>query len=406
MYKVKDIKPIYKKTIVYLAILTTATTVAWTNSASLNSFISATGSIEGIISNNDMNGKIVCTAEFFGKLPDGGEVFLYKINGINGFSVEVLSYGATIHRLFVPDKNGALSDVVLGRNKLEEYMETPNVTGGVIGRVANRISDSQFKIGDNLYQTEVSSEGFTKHSGSGNYARRNFVGKIFDRDSVAGVTLSLRDNGEGGFPGGMDISVTYSLDVNGNLRLFYEATPEEDTPISFTNHVYFNLAGHNTGSVADQILQIDADFYMPGLENGMPTGEILSVKGTAMDFTYPKAFREGFISDEPQITSIGGYDHNYCIRGRGMRRGGIAKDPKSGRCLEFFTDMPGVQLYTGVHTRENFPGKDGATYSNGHSFCLETQNYTNAVNWSQFPSMLYKAGEKFESETIYRFYVE
>jgi len=283
-------------------------------------------------------------------------------------------------------------------------METPNCAGGVIGRVANRISGARFSIGEKTYHTEISSDGFTLHSGSGNYIRRNFAGKIFERNGVAGVTLSLRDNGEGGFPGGMDVSVTYTLDVKGNLRLFYEAMPEEDTPINFTNHVYFNLAGHGSGSVADQILQIDADYYLPGLVTGMPTGEIRSVKGTAMDFSSPKALGEGFASDEPQITSIGGYDHNYCIRGRGMRRGGFAKDPLSGRCLEFFTDMPGVQLYTGVHMRDNFQGKDGAVYQKLHSFCLETQNYTNAINWSQFPSMLYRAGMKFESETVYRFY--
>ena len=347
-----------------------------------------------------------CTSELFGKLPDGGEVYLYRIHGGSGVTAEILSYGATIHRLLVPDKNGQIADVVLGRDNLEEYLQTPNITGGVIGRVVNRISDAKFTIGEKTYHTEITADDFTKHSGSANYAWRNFTGKVFEQNGVAGVILSLRDNGEGGFPGGMNVSVTYSLDANGNFRLFYEAMPEEDTPISLTNHVFFNLAGHNSGSVENQIIRIDADFYMPGLVNGMPTGEILSVKGTALDFTVPKTFGEGFASDEPQITSIGGYDHNYCIRGRGMRPGGLVKDPVSGRCLEFFTDMPGVQLYTGVHTADNFPGKDGATYSNGHSFCLETQNYTNAINWSHFPSMLYKAGEKFESETIFHFYAE
>jgi len=353
-----------------------------------------------------MNGTVSCEQELFGKLADGGEVFLYRIKGGGRVTAEILSYGATIHRLFAPDRDGKLADLVMGRDNLKEYMETPNCAGCFIGRVANRISGAQFNIGEKLYHTEKGSNGFTLHSGSANYARRNFSGKTFERDGIAGVTLSLRDNGEGGFPGGMDVSVTYSLDANGNFRLFYEAMPEEDTPISFTNHVYFNLAGHGSGSVAKQILQIDADYYMPGLENGMPTGEILSVKGTAMDFNSPKTLGEGFASTEPQIRSIGGYDHNFCIRGRGMRRGGYAKDPLSGRCLEFFTDMPGVQLYTGVHMRDNFPGKDGAVYQKLHSFCLETQNYTNAINWSQFPSMLYRAGVKFESETIYRFYTD
>jgi aldose 1-epimerase len=353
-----------------------------------------------------MSGTISCTSEVFGKLPDGGEVFLYRIHGGKGVTAEVISFGAIIHRLFAPDRNGKPADIVLGRNTVEEYMERPNCCADFIGRVANRISGAQFNIGEKVFHTDVNSRDYTLHSGSGNYAKRNFTGKMFNRENCAGVILSLRDNGEGGFPGGMDVSVTYSLDADGNFRLFYEAMPEEDTPISFTNHVYFNLAGHGAGSVANQILQIDADFYMPNLADSMPTGEILSVKGTAMDFTVPKTLGEGFDSNDPQVRIVGGYDHNYCIRGRGKRRGGYAKDPLSGRCLEFFTDMPGVQLYTGVHMRDNFQGKDGAVYQKLHSFCLETQNYTNAVNWSHFPSMLYMAGEKFESETVYRFFAE
>ena len=346
------------------------------------------------------------SSELFGTLPDGDKVFLYRIQGEKGVTAEILSFGAIIHRLYAPDRNGALADVVLGRDKLEEYFDRINCAGDFIGRVANRISRAQFQIGDKVYKTEVNSHDYTLHSATGNYGRRNFTGKAFESEGLAGVKLSLRDNGEAGFPGGMDVSLTYSLDAAGNLRLFYEAMPEEETPISFTNHVYFNLGGHDSGSVANHILQIEADFYMPNLVDSMPTGEVLSVKGTGLDFTTPKPMGEGFASDDPQVRLIGGYDHNYCIRGRGMRRGGFAKDPKSGRCMEFFTDMPGVQLYTAVHMRENFPGKDGALYQRLHSFCLETQNYTNAINWSHLPSMIYKAGEKFESETVYRFYAE
>ncbi|MCL2472266.1 MAG: galactose mutarotase [Treponema sp.] len=353
-----------------------------------------------------MNKSISCTSEIFGKLPDNSDVLLYRMHGGNGVTAEILSYGATIHRLYTPDRDGKIADIVLGRNNLKEYMEAPNVAGSVIGRVANRISGAQFAIGEKVYHTEVNSLDYTLHSGSGNYAKRNFTGKVFNLDDRAGVVLSLRDNGEGGFPGGMDVSVTYSLDEKGNLSIFYETMPEEDTPINMTNHVYFNLAGHGAGSVANHILQLNSDFFMPDLADSMPTGEILSVKNTAMDFTAPKTLGEGFDSNDPHVRIVGGYDHHYCIRGRGMRRGGFVKDPSSGRCLEFFTDMPGVQLYTGVHTRDSFPGKDGAVYQKLHSFCLETQNNTNAINWSHLPSMLYKAGVKFESETIYRFYAE
>jgi len=283
----------------------------------------------------------------------------------------------------------------------------PTCAGPVIGRVANRISGGQFTAGGKTYNTEINAAGdCTLHSGSGNYANRLFSGKIFEQDNCAGVTFFLRDNGEGGFPGGMDVFVTYSIDGEGNFKIRYEATPEEDTPISFTNHVYFNLAGHGSGSTAEQLLQLDADFYMTFHENGMPLGEILSVKDTVMDFTSLRPLGQGYNSTHPQL-SLGGYDHNYCIRGRGMRRGGHAKDLKSGRNLEFFTDMPGVQLYTGIHLFDKtLPGKDGAKYRNGCGFCLETQHYPDAVNASQFPSPMYKAGEKFLSETVFRFYKE
>ena len=354
-----------------------------------------------------MSKTISCTSEFFDKLPAGGEVFLYRIKGGKGVTAEILSYGAIIHRLFAPDRNGESADIVLGQDNIEGYKKMPNCAGPFIGRVANRISGAQFSAGGKIRRTEKNAAGdCTLHSGSGNYANRNFIGKTFERDGRAGVILSLRDNGEGGFPGGMDVSLTYSLDEDGRLELHYEAFPEEDTPISFTNHVYFNLAGHKSGSTAEQLLQLEADFFMTHHVNGLPLGEILSVKGTDMDFTSPKPLGQGFNSAEPQL-SLGGYDHNYCIRGRGMRRGGFARDPKSGRCLEFFTDMPGVQLYTGIHLFDGkCPGKDGAEYRNGCGFCLETQHYPDAVNSSQFPSPMYKAGEKFESETIFRFYAE
>jgi aldose 1-epimerase len=354
-----------------------------------------------------MSGTASCISEHFGNLPEGGEVFLYRIRGGKGVTAEVISYGAIIHRLFTPDRDGNSEDIVLGRDNIEGYKKGPSCAAPFIGRVANRISGGQFDAGGKTWYTEKNASGdCTLHSGSGNYARRNFSGKTFERDGCAGVTLSLRDNGEGGFPGGMDVSVTYSLDEEGNLKLHYEALPEEDTPISFTNHVYFNLAGHKSGSVADQLLLLEADFFMVHHKNGLPSGEILSVKGTDMDFTSLRPLGQGFNSSEPHL-SLGGYDHNYCIRGRGMRRSGLAKDPKSGRCLEFFTDMPGVQLYTGIHLSDRVcPGKDGAEHRKECGFCLETQHYPDAVNSSQFPSPMYKAGEKFESETVFRFFAE
>ena len=350
---------------------------------------------------------ISCKAEQFEVLPNGEEVFLYRMQGGKGVIAEILSYGGMIHRLFTPDKNGETADIVLGQDDITNYKKSPNCAGPVIGRFANRISGASFVAGGKTWHTDKNAAGdCTLHGGSGNYANRNFMGKTFENADSAGVVLTLRDNGEGGFPGGMDVTVTYSVDADGNLKIRYEALPEAETPISFTNHVYFNLAGHKSGSVTNQLLQINADFFMTFHENGLPLGEIWSVKGTPMDFTTPTPIGQGFGSAYPQL-SLGGYDHNYCIRGRGMRLGGFAKDPVSGRCLEFFTDMPGVQLYTGIHLFDGVcQGKDGAEYRNECGFCLETQHYPDAVNLTQFPSPMYKAGERFESETIFRFFAE
>ena len=354
-----------------------------------------------------MGGTVSCTSEHFGNLPDGSAVTLYRLQNANGITAEIITFGAIIHRMLVPDKDGNIADVVLGQDDITGYQKARNLAAPFIGRVANRISGAQFEAGGQTWHTEANATGgCTLHSAGANYAYRNFEGRAFTREDCAGVTLFLRDNGEGGFPGGMDVYLTYYLDNDGNLKLHYEAFPEEDTPIVFTNHVHFNLAGHASGSVADQLLQLDADYFMTFHENGLPLGEIWSVKGTDLDFTTPRPMGQGFHSKEAQL-SLGGYDHNYCIRGRGLRRGGSAKDPQSGRCLEFFTDMPGVQLYTEIHLFDGFcEGKDGAKYRNEGGFCLETQHYPDSVNLSQFPSPMYKAGEKFESITIYRFFAE
>jgi aldose 1-epimerase len=346
---------------------------------------------------------VSCTREIFGTLPNKEEIFLYRLQNGNGITAEIISYGAIIHRLLVPDRNGEIKDIVLGQDCLEDYLKNrATCAAAFIGRVAGRIAGAQFKIGDIVYHTDITSDDFTLHSGSGNYAKRAFSGKIFGDGDRAGVTLSLRDNGEGGFPSGMDVSVTYSLDADGNLRLRYEAMPEKDTPISFTNHVYFNLAGHKSGCVKDQLLQLDADFYLKKDAKGLASGEIASVKGTDMDYTSPKPLGVGFESKEPQLVQLGGFDHTFCVCGRGMRRGGMASDPASGRRLEFFTDMPAAHLYTTVNLKDHTPGKDGAVYEKLDAFCLETENYPGAVNISHFPSPFYKVGELFVTETVYR----
>ena len=344
-----------------------------------------------------------CTTEIFGKTADGTEdVTLYRITG-GGITADILSYGGIICRLLVPDKNGVVADVVLGQDTMEGYGGRGASAGAFIGRVANRISGAEFAIDGRTYPLQANFGTDLIHGGAGNYARRNFCGQTFNDGFKAGVTLSLTDNGEGGFPGKVDVTLTYSLDESGNFGLKYTALPEMDTPINFTNHVYFNIAGQETGNVGEHILQLNADFITPNDGRGMTTGEILAVKGTDFDFTEPKPIKTGLESSNPLFTQFGGFDMNYCIRGRGFRKGGSVTDPKSGRCMEFYTDLPGVQVFSMPRVPEGATGKKGAPYVGNGAICFETQLFPDCTNYSQFPSPFVKAGTKYETETIYRF---
>ncbi|MDL2233327.1 galactose mutarotase [Ruminococcaceae bacterium OttesenSCG-928-L11] len=336
-------------------------------------------------------------------MPDGSPVDLFRLSNSTGTTVELITYGAIIHRLLLPDRTGNVADVVLGQDSLKNYLSTPNCSGAFIGRVANRISGASFRVGDNEYSLDKNYGEDTLHGGIGNYGKMNFTGTICQTDAGAGVTMTLSDSGVGGFPGTMEVSVTYTLDDANNFRLVYETTPEMDTPISFTNHVYFNLAGHDSGSVGGHIAQFDADFITPNDSRGMPTGEIKAVKGTDFDYTSPRPLQDGFDSEDPLLVQFGGFDINYCVRGRDMRRFGSVTDPLSGRSVEVFSDLPGLQLYAATNLRDDCPGKNGAVYQKRHAFCLETQHYPNAVNLSQFPSPIAPGGVPYRTETVYRF---
>jgi len=352
-------------------------------------------------------GNLMCVAEPFDKLPDGDEVTLYRIAGGKRITVEILSFGGIIHRLLAPDKAGNIADVVLGQDSIAIYQHQSlgACAGAVIGRVANRISKACFEIGDNIYKLDANFGGDVIHGSTGIYATKNFTGKPYSNEDSAGVVLSLTDTGEGGFPGKVDVTVTYSLDNYGNFRIHYTALLEMDTPINLTNHVYFNLVGHGTGEVGGHVMQLNADFITPNDARGMTTGEIRNVKGTDFDYTLPKPLQTGFDSEDPLFTQFGGFDMNFCIRGRGMRRGGSIMDPISGRVMEFFTDQPGVQVYTMPNLADNVYGKGGVHYVKLGAVCLETQIYPDCVNISHFPNPFVSAGTKYETDTIYRFSV-
>ena len=339
----------------------------------------------------------------FGRLRSGEAVQLITITNAAGtLSAEIITLGAAIKKLCAPDRDGNMADVVMGQDTLEEYAEHAFCTAAFIGRFANRIGGAAFTLNGKTYELTSNNFGSCLHGGTGNYQYRNFTVEDAGDDFVK---LSVIEHGEGGFPGTVKATLEYKITDANEIVLSYSGTPTEDTPINFTNHAYFNLAGHDAGYAADTELTINADFYTALNENCLPTGEIFDITGTPLDFRTPRKL--GPALDEVKASSFnqGGFDHNYVLKGRGYREVAEAYDPKSGRVMTVLTDQPGMQLYTANGFSGQVAGKDGARYVQHGAFCYETQGFPNSPNLDHFPNPYVKAGETFKTVTAYRFSV-
>ena len=334
----------------------------------------------------------------FGTLESGETVWLATIENTRGLKAEIITFGGIMRSIFLSHA-GESADVILGKETLEDYVNDGSSSAAVIGRVANRIGGASFSLHGHKYNLEANSQGNCLHGGSGNYAGRNFTITDLSSDSVK---LALFDKGEGGFPGEVDVTVRYFVTEENELMIRYYAVASEDTPINLTNHVYFNLAGHASGSIYDQELMINADFYTPADHTVLPTGEIRSVAGTPLDFREYRLFGKAIKELEESGSDLGGFDHNFVLNGSGFRKVAAAHEPQSGRFMETYTDLPGVQLYTANRQPGN-KGKGGAVYNNHGGFCLETQFFPDSINKPHFPSSLLKKDTVFSSCTAYRF---
>ena len=337
----------------------------------------------------------------FGKTPNGDPVWMAELNG-GGVTVEVISFGATVHRILAPDRSGKKADVVLGRDDMDGYASRGAPSAAVIGRVANRIKNG-FSLNGKKYVLDANDQNITLHGGRGNYARRNFA-VVEATDSL--VRLATRDHGEAGFPGEVSVEVCYTLSDDGTLLLNYTAIPTMDTPINLTNHIYFNLAGQDSGPVYGQTLKINADFITQSDAQNIPTGEVLKVKKTPFDFTKPRNLGDAIKEVIASGNIHNGFDINYVLNGEGWRKIAEAYDEASGRALEAYTDLPGVQLYTANFIREGTKGKGGATYQCHAGFCLETQFFPDTIHKPHFPGGIAYAGEAFSTATAYKFFVK
>lgn len=335
--------------------------------------------------------------QIFGTTKENEEAHLYTLK--RGSSEAVLTdYGAALISWHF-----RRIDVVLGYDRLADYEDRGGYFGAVVGRCANRIANAEFTLNGVRYTLDKNNGENTLHGGSSRYNKRVWQAKPADDGASVCFTL-ISPDGDQGFPGNLTLSVTYTLTDDDQLILDYRARSDRDTVLNPTNHSYFNLGGQGSGSIEDHSLRLSCEAFTPARPDSVPDGRILSVKGTPFDFTKTRTIGERIDDDDEQLKNGKGYDHNYVID-KGFHPVALfaeARSPKTGITMEVFTDMPGVQFYTGNNISENTPGKDGAVYGPRSGFCLETQFYPNAINEKTFTPPVLAAGEDFRSRTVYR----
>lgn len=338
----------------------------------------------------------------FGKNGRGKVATLFVFKNKNGMVMEVSDFGATLYALLVPDGKGNTLDVVLGYDDPAGY-EGPGGTffGATVGRNANRIGKARFVLNGQEYRLDANDGQNNLHSGYEFYNHRIWQVKAIDGNAI---TFSLHSpDGDQGYPGALDLDVTYTLREDNAVQIDYLGLPEADTIINVTNHSYFNLNGHASGSIEKHRLWLNADHYTRADSESIPTGEIAPVEGTPMDFRLEKEV--GRDIDEPYEALIfgKGYDHNWCLNNQGeFAKVAQLTGDQSGIIMEVYTDLPGVQIYSGNFLTEE-PGKKTAVYRHRAGICFETQSWPDAPNHENFPSSVYRAGTEYRTTTVYKF---
>ena len=338
----------------------------------------------------------------FGRLPSGEVVLRYTITNKHGASASLLNYGATWQSMMVPNRKGELVDVVLGYDTIEDYQKNFMYLGSTVGRVANRIRNARFTLNGVEYKLAANNGTACLHGGIVGFDKKIWLAQV---DGNAVFFSLTSPDGDEGFPGELSVVVIYSLDDENALSIQYMLNSDQDTIQNMTNHTYFNLAGQQS-SILEQTLQIEADRSTRIGSDVIPTGEIVSVHGTPLDFTKAKPIGRDIKAAGELVEVIGGYDHNFVIKHKtnGVDKVATALDPIGGVAMDVYTDQPGVQLFTPPDFTY-MTGKGGVKYGLYPAFCLETQHFADAMNHPHFPSIVLQAGEVFSSETIYRFYV-
>lgn len=350
------------------------------------------------------------TSKVFGTTRHGEQVSLFTMTNKGGASVSVLELGAIVTSIIVPDKNGTLAEVTLGFDSLDRYEAKHSFMGDIVGRYGNRIAKAAFTLDGVTYHLAVNNNQNHLHGGLEGFNTKVWrMTAMTEGASADSVTLHyLSPDMEENYPGNLDVYVTYTWDDDCNLAIHYEATTDKATPCNLTNHTYFNLAGHDHGTVLDHVVFIDADVVTAVDEELIPTGGYMPVAGTPLDLREGVLLEDGIARKDSCTPMVwaGGYDHNYVLRkGGAMALAAFVYHEDSGRSMEVITDQPGVQLYTAC-TTDCKAGRGGVDYGHFSGLCLETQHFPDSPNHPNFPSTILRPGEKYDTTTIYAFRVE
>ncbi|MGN0242861.1 MAG: aldose epimerase family protein [Lachnospiraceae bacterium] len=346
------------------------------------------------------------TKKPFGTTSNGEPATLYTMTNATGASVTVTDFGGSIVSVLVPDRDGNLRDVVLGYDDVTGYETQTTFFGALIGRCGNRIEKGQFELNGKTYQLYLNDGNNHLHGGRIGYDKRFW--NVTEKDGALELTLHSPD-GEEGYPGNLDITVVYTFDDNNVLGMEYTATTDADTVCNLTNHSYFNLNGHDSGSIVNQQVRIVADQMTLGNDECVPIGEIVPVEGTVFDLRDLTTIADGIDADDEQIRFAGGYDHNWVLSDQtgNLALCAQAYAPESGIFMDASTTLPGMQFYAGNFiTSDNPVGKNGVHYDKRHGFCFESQVYPNATTHRHFPSPFLKAGDTYHTKTTYAFSVK
>jgi aldose 1-epimerase len=344
------------------------------------------------------------TVQPWGKTASGETIELYTLTNSHGMEARITNFGAILVSLKTPDREGRLSDVVLGYDSFDDYLNTKRYFGATVGRFANRIAKDKFTLDGVAYSLARNNGENTLHGGIHGFHKAVWKGRKVSTEPPTVELIYLSRDGEESFPGNLSVTVTYTLTDRNELRIDYSARTDKTTVVNLTNHSFFNLAGQGEGDVLGHVVVIDADRFTPADAGQIPTGELRPVAGTAFDFRKPSVIGARIGEADPQLQMAKGYDHNYVLNHvPGLGFAARVVEPKSGRVMEVLTTEPGVQFYTANTLDGSGGGKGGKTYGARSGFCLETQHFPDSPNHPEFPPTVLHPGRRFQSSTVYRF---